>query len=385
MQHRAGFAVFTVALLSCNGDKADTSDFIGSELTQAIVPASSTNARADNAAAAALGRLVFLDPGFSSDGTVGCVNCHDPASGFSDAKPRSVGVRGQTGDRHSMPITAAVMHPFLFWDGRADSPWLQPLKALENPKEMAFSRVEVARRITTTYAAAYTSVFGAIPDLSAAPERALPGDDAWNAMPASLQDTVNRVFVNTGKALEAYERTVLCIDTRFDRWLRGQEQLSGSELAGGATFRQSHCNRCHSGPSFSDGKFHDLGLALADRGRVLGAAELLGDPLNGAGAYSDDPTAGAAKLAAVKTETAEEGSFRTASLRGVGQRTYFGHAATEKTLRDFITNTYRRGRNNRRATVGTRDPLLDDVNVDGDDIDDLVAFLRTLDCPTTAQ
>ena len=43
------------------------------------------------------------------------------------------------------PVTAAVLHPFLLWDGRADSAWLQPLKAIENPKEMDFTRVEVAR------------------------------------------------------------------------------------------------------------------------------------------------------------------------------------------------------------------------------------------------
>lgn len=383
MRSLAVGGVLGLALLgSCGGNKATTSDFSGSELTLALVPASSTNLHANDAQAADLGRLVFLDPGFSSDGTVGCENCHEPTTGFSDAKPRSVGVGGQTGDRHSMPVTAAVMHPFLFWDGRADSPWLQPLKALENPKEMNFTRVEVARRITTTYRTAYIAVFGAIPDLSAAPTRATPGDDAWAAMPAALQNDVNRAFVNTGKAIEAYERTLLCTDTRFDRWLRGQEQLTGPELAGGATFRQSGCPKCHSGPSFSDGKFHDLGLASTDRGRILGAAELLVDPFNGAGAYSDDPVAGAAKLAAVKTETAQEGAFRTASLRGVGQRTYFGHASTQKELRDFIENTYRRGRN-RDATVGTRDPLLNNVNVDDDDLDDLVTFLHTLDCPTS--
>jgi cytochrome c peroxidase len=131
-------------------------------------------------------------------------------------------------------------------------------------------------------------------------------------------------------------------------------------------------------------RVHDIGLPSSDRGRALGAPALLDDPLNAAGEYSDDRDAGAAKLLAVSSETASEGSFRTASLRGVGQRTFFGHAAHEQTLRGFILDVYRRGGRGggrRGATTGVRDAKLDDVNVDGDDVNDLIAFLHTLDCP----
>ncbi len=361
------------------------------ELTTEALVASPTNAHADDARAAALGRELFFDPGFSSDGTVGCVSCHDPERGFSDPRPRSVGVRGQVGERHSMPVTAAALHPFLLWDGKADSAWSQPLKALENPKEMDFSRVEVARRVSDVYRIEYEATFGPLPDLSAAPAHAKPGDAAWAAMPATLRTDVERVFSNVGKSIEAFERKLLCSDTRFDRWTRGEEALSDAERAGAATFRNNGCPRCHSGPSFSDGAFHDIGIPSNDVGRATGAPALLADVFNGAGPYSDDPRAGAAKLTSVRSETAREGAFRTASLRGVGQRSFFGHAAHEQTLREFILDVYRGrgggggggrgGGNNDGATVGTRDPLLNGVNVDGDEIDDLIAFLRTLDCP----
>jgi cytochrome c peroxidase len=384
---RLVLAAFGVAVVACR-DQASPADFAGKELTSSQLLAATTNAVADDPVAAELGQQVFFDRGLSSDGTVACIDCHDPANGFSDPKARSVGVRGQRGDRHAMPVTAAVFHPFLLWDGKADSPWLQPLKAIENPKEMDFTRVEVAHRAVTVYGAKYEAVFGPLPDLTAAPARALPGDAEWDGMSKSLQDDVQRVFTNMGKAVEAYERKLLCTDTKFDRWQRGEVQLSGDELAGADTFNREHCNRCHSGPSFSDGEFHDIGLPSSDLGRELGVPALLSDPLNAAGEYSDDPEAGAAKLMAVATETATEGAFRTASLRGVGQRTFFGHAAHEQTPRGFILDVYRRG--GRRggggggrggATVGVLDPKLDDVNVDGDDVNDLIAFLHTLDCP----
>lgn len=374
--------LFAASLVpACRHGDPEPEDFASMQMNATLVPRSPTNAHADDPAARALGRTLFFDAGLSSDGTIACVTCHDPSNGFSDPRPRSVGVRGQLGDRHSMPVTAAVFHPFLLWDGKADAAWSQPLKALENPKEMDLSRVEVARRVASTHAASYVEAFGPLPDLSSLPARAMPGTPEWSEMPTERRGDVDRVFANVGKAIEAYERQLLCADTRFDRWVRGQEQLTSAELDGAATFLRQGCDGCHSGPSLSDGGFHDIGLPSPDLGRATGASALLDDPFNGAGALSDDPVAGAARLAVVATETAREGSFRTASLRGVGQRTFFGHAAHQQTLRGFLLDVYGRRRRDRAATVGTLDPRLSRVDVDGGDVDDLVAFLRTLDCP----
>jgi cytochrome c peroxidase len=87
MHHRAvcrlAFAALVVTSAACR-DQASPSDFGGTELTSSQLLAAPTNAVADDPAAVELGQQVFFDRGLSSDGTVACVDCHDPANGFSD-------------------------------------------------------------------------------------------------------------------------------------------------------------------------------------------------------------------------------------------------------------------------------------------------------------
>jgi cytochrome c peroxidase len=365
-------------------------------LDAAALPASPTNLYAEDPAARALGRRLFFDKRMSADGGVACASCHDPSKGFSDPRPVSLGVDGRAGGRHSMPITAAALHPFQFWDGRADSLWSQPLKAMEGQKEMDFSRVEVAHFIDGNYRDDYEAVFGPMPDLKGLPARARPGEAAWESLSAQSRDDVQRVFANVGKSIEAYERKLLCADTRFDRWTRGEITLTAEEQSGADSFAGNGCTGCHNGPSFSDGKFHDIGIgggAGADLGRAAGRPLLLADPFNGAGVYSDDRAAGQALLSLVATETGGTRAFRTASLRGVGQRQRFGHLGDRSDLRTFITQVYRGGRggggggrggdgNDGNGGNGGLDPLL--RGVDADNVDAIIAFLRTLDCPVPA-
>ncbi len=379
-------AVLALALLlgaavaGCEGG-GDVTVLRDMRIRAAAVPASPTNAFANDAPAMALGKKLFFDKRLSTDATVACSTCHDPAHGFSDPRPFSVGVRGQTGDRHAMPITASAFQRFTLWDGRGDSLWIQPLKAIENSKEMDLTRVELAKLMAASYKDEYEAVFGDLPSLQGAPTKGKPGMAQWEALPESLRTDIDRIAANVGKAIEAYERTLLCSDTRFDRWARDELALTQQELNGARVFVDQGCDGCHSGPAFSDGGFHNIGIPSSDRGRAVGRPQLLVDPFNGAGLHSDNRSAGEAKLAEVAQESASEGAFRTASLRGVGQRTFFGHAAHQATLGGFIRDVYRGGRGRRPATVGTLDPLLRNVNVNDREVNDLVAFLRTLDCP----
>lgn len=368
------------AIAGCDGH-GDVAVLREMQLTADKVPASPTNAFANDGLASVLGKKLFFDKRLSVDGTIACATCHNPAQGFSDSRPFSIGVRGQTGDRHAMPITASAFQQFTLWDGRGDSLWIQPLKALENPKEMDLTRIELAKLMASAYKDEYEAVFGDLPSLQGTPSKGKPGMAEWDNLAQSKRTEVDRIAANVGKAIEAYERTLLCSDTRFDRWTREEVVLTPQEMEGAQVFVDQGCTNCHSGPAFSDGGFHNIGIPSADRGRATGRPQLLADPFNGAGIHSDNPSAGVAKLGQVSQEGNAEGAFRTASLRGVGQRAFFGHAAHQATLEGFLRDVYRQGRGGRTATVGTLDPLLRNVNVSERDVNSLVAFLRTLDCP----
>lgn len=390
MRFHVSWAAAAAALLatSCAQDNTagDQVALAVMALDPAALPPSPTNMYADDEAALALGRRLFFDERMSADGQVSCASCHDTSRGFSDPRPVSLGVDELAGARHSLPITAAALHPFLFWDGRADSLWSQPLKAMEGHQEMDFSRVEVAHFIDGSYRADYEAIFGPMPDLSGLPARGRPGEAAWDTLPAASRDGVQRVFANVGKSIEAYERKLTCADTRFDRWTRGEITLTDAEQTGADSFVQNGCIGCHSGPSFSDGKFHNIGIGAgaADLGRASGRPLLLADPFNGAGVYSDDPEAGQRLLSIAASEADGTRAFRTASLRGVGQRQRFGHLGDRDDLRQFITQVYRGrggggGRGGNNGGNARLDPLLD--GVDTDDVDEMIAFLHTLDCP----
>ena len=191
------------------------------------LPDDPSNRYADDPAAASLGESIFFDAQFSVNGEVSCSSCHQPELAFTDGLPRGRGI-GET-PRSTMSVLGAAYAPFLFWDGRKDSLWAQALGPLENALEHGGNRGMYAHVIADHYRGEYEAIFGPLPDLSDAerfPLSAGPVDDpqaraSWNAMTPADRDAVTAIYVNMGKAIEAYERGLLPTDSRFDRFVEG--------------------------------------------------------------------------------------------------------------------------------------------------------------------
>src|SRR5687767_7087323 len=162
------------------------------------LPADPTNRVADDPRAAEFGRQLFFDTRLSSNGRVACATCHKADQEFQDGTPLAKGV-GVT-NRRTMPIAGMAHSPFLFWDGRKDSQWAQALGPLESPVEHGGSREQYAKVIAAHYPTDYAAIFGTMPALS-------------------TRDEATAVFVNMGKAIAAYERTIEYGPSRFDRYV----------------------------------------------------------------------------------------------------------------------------------------------------------------------
>lgn len=299
-------------------------------------PPDPTNAVADDPGAAALGRRLFDDAALTPSGAVSCATCHARAKGFADGRARGFGL--SEGDRHTPSATLAAHAPFQFWDGRADTLWQQALGPLENPTEMGSSRLFVARRVGEAYAAEYAAVFPRYPlpamdNLVRFPAHGKPGEPSWDAMAAADRDAVMRVYVNVGKAIAAYERTLRVGPGALDRYAAGDlSALTLPQKNGLHVFILAGCAQCHHGPRLTDDAFHALRFETGrrdgkpDRGALDGLTLLLANPIRRESVtYYDAPPLA---LPFTVVPGSMLGAFKTPSLRGVATRAPYGHGGT---------------------------------------------------------
>jgi len=388
-------------------------------------PADPSNRFESNVEAQAFGQRMFFDPLLSGPllerdndggqgtlgksgeaGRVSCSGCHVPESNFVDTRSphRQISLAAQWGKRRAQTLLGVASLPLLNWDGRRDSIWSQAVGVMENSSEFNSGRLFVAEQIFRLYRAEYEKIFGPMPPLDDATRfpqleaseagcvagpvetaacRGKPGDKAdYDGMAAKDQDAVTTVVVNVAKSIAAYVSLLRCGPSRFDAWLAGDtEALTRSEQRGAALFvGAGKCASCHSGPNFTDGQFHNVGLRPAvvavaftdtgDDGAKTGVALNLEDPLNSKGPFSDGDRG--ALPAAVTA--AHEGAFRTPTLRCISQQPSFMHTAQLGSLAQVMEFFNRGG--DPLGFPGTNEiaPLgLSDL-----DKADLVAFMKAL-------
>ena len=366
-------------------------------------PPDPTDGVADNARAAALGQKLFFDGGLSVNGAISCATCHQPARAFTDGRALAKGLA--VGTRNAPTLLGAAENHWFFWDGRADSLWSQVPYVIENPREFGSDRLHVVHAIAedASLRRAYEQVFGRLPPLvdsahfpaHGRPEvdKTAPAARAWNAMTAADRNAVDRVFTNIGKAIEAYERKLTGGPSPFDLYVEGLKTGDPTKLAmlSPAAKRglklfvgAAHCDLCHSGPDFSDGEFHNIGLPVLpgedpDSGRAAGISELTADPFNGIGRFSDDPSAAKDKLAYLPAPETQRGAFKTPSLRNVALTAPYMHDGRFKTLRDVLEFYAQGEAASQGRLVGAREGTLALVpHFTASQISDLVAFLERL-------
>jgi cytochrome c peroxidase len=252
----------------------------------------------------------------------------------------------------------------LFWDGRANSLAEQAMGPPLNPLEMANpDTLTIAGKLRVLgYADLFTDIYG----------------------PGALSDP-GMAFANMADAIEAYEKTteVSPFSSKYDYWLRGDTDLSEQELRGLGIFEaedKGNCAACHpsrpamdgSPPLFTDFTYDNLGTPANPENPFYS----LPPDLNpdgfafvdlGLGKTVDDP--------------AQNGKFRVPTLRNVALTAPYMHNGVFKTLFSAVAFY-----NTRDVAEWPAPEVGENVNVEefgdlgltNEDLEDLVAFLRTL-------
>lgn len=342
-----------------------------------------------------LGAALFDDANLSMNRTMACSTCHMQAAGFSDAREAgkvgrdvSLGDDGVSlGDRNAPTAAYAKFSPPFgkneagdyvggqFWDGRASSLEAQAEGPPLNPVEMGMpDKSSVVKRLKENpdYVAAFGSRFGANVFNSE--------DDAYAAMT---------------KALASFERSdeFSTFDSKYDRFLRGEEKLTDQEELGRVLMSSTqftNCNLCHEirgskgleDGLFTNHKYFNIGVPANGPVRAVN------------GSKADTVDLGLAQNPAVGGDPSTRGKFKVPTLRNVAVTGPYMHNGVFKDLRTVVLFyvKYKSKKTSRQINPETGEkwdvpevpeniameeltsaPALDDKRVDA-----VVAFLKTL-------
>ncbi len=346
--------------------------------------------------AIALGRKFFFENRFSGNMKVSCATCHPENMNFADSLPLAHGMG--TTKRRTMPLIGVAYSPWLFWDGRKDSTWAQALGPIESPVEHGFTRTRVAVVVVEHYKEEYEKVFGQLPriDIDRLPLNAKPSPDeprslkAWVTLSQETREAINKVYVNVGKAIGAFVRTIMPAPSRFDNYVKAvisgntkeaANILSDDEVRGLRLFiGKAKCINCHNGPMFTDYDFHAIGVPdpeglPPDQGRAEGIPQVLTDEFNCLSKYSDAKPRQCRSLRFMSTDVVKyRRAFKTPTLRNVAERAPYMHAGQFMTLHDVL-HFYRDMPEDRRP------PDLEHGDLSDQELVYLEDFLKTLSAP----
>jgi len=267
-----------------------------------------------------LGRMLFFDPRLSSSQLITCNTCHSIGTGGADNVPASIGHGWQRGPRNSPTVFNAVFNAAQFWDGRA----ADLAEQAKGPVQASVEMNSTPERVVETLESIpqYVERFGT----------AFPGQ----ANPVS--------FDNMAFALEAFETTLVTPDSRFDRWVLGDDAaLDATERKGLELFVSSGCASCHNGRNFGGQTYFPFGVIERPGADIL--------PEGDKGRFEVTATA------------SDEYVFRAAPLRNVELTAPYFHSGQVWDLEQAV------------AIMGTAQLGRE---LDTDESSAIAAFLRTL-------
>ena len=178
-----------------------------------------------------LGEELFYDTRLSKTLNRSCASCHRPDMAFADGlvAGRTIAGEGVLG-RNSPTLLNAVFQTKFFWDGRAEHLEHQIEDVLLNHAEMHMTFEELIERLRgeSEYRRKFAAAF------------------------AGTGDTAVTKYAIT-RSLAGYIRTLVSLDSEFDRYLRGEVQTIDPAVRRGFNLfmGKASCGTCHFPPFFN--------------------------------------------------------------------------------------------------------------------------------------
>ncbi len=240
-----------------------------------------------------LGEKLFHDPRLSANNRIACATCHNLQTGGVDRLPRSIGINGLEGRINAPTVFNSGLNFRQDWDGRAASLEDQIDGPTHNEHEMGSSWDQIIGKLKRD--SEYVTLFDQLyPD-------GVTSDNIKNA-------------------IATFERSLYTPNSRFDKFLRGNNDiLTADEKEGYHLFKTYGCTTCHQGVNVGGNTYQKLGLIkdyFADRGNVtevdLGRFNVTG-------------------------EEKDRHVFKVPSLRNVALTPPYFHDSSAETLEEAIT------------------------------------------------
>jgi cytochrome c peroxidase len=267
-----------------------------------------------------LGKALFFDPRLSGSDWISCASCHNPAMGWSDGLPTGMGDGMKRLGRATPTVVNIGFVTQLMWDGRAPNLEAQALGPIQADQEMNQDIEGLVKKLSGING--YLAMF----------DKAYPGEGISG-------ETI-------GKAIAAYERTIVSTESPFDRWRKGDKRaVSDSAKRGFDLFTgKANCVKCHEGFNFTDNSFHNIGVKSADVGRFEHR-----------------------KVAAMR------GAFKTPTLRDIELTAPYMHNGAYRTLEEVVEHYDRGG-----DVKDNLSPEMKPLELTVQEKADLVAFMKSL-------
>ena len=308
-----------------------------------------------------LGRHLFYEKRLSITGKFSCASCHIQSQAFTDGKTVGIGATGEKHPRNSMSLANIAYNSVLTWANplqtQLESQLLVPLFG-EHPIELGMVGKEEEIINFLGQNPQYQKLFA-----------------------EAFRESVNSITIsNIAKAIAAFERTLISVNSPYDRYRYGGEvnAISAAAKRGEELFNSEslECFHCHGGINFSDSIMHER---LAFKEIAFHNTGLYN--IDGNGAYPPDNTG----VYEITNSPLDMGKFKAPTLRNIDLTAPYMHDGSINTLEEVIDHYQAGGRtikNGNFEGVGSENPLksnfINGFNLTVQEREDLLAFLRSL-------